>query len=47
MKYIKQENKKELTLKCVDLVSRTFVELGQTKMILNLQILAVLLDNDC
>ena len=31
MKYIKQENKKELTLKCVDLVSRTFVELGQTK----------------
>tara|TARA_R100000655_G_C2986396_1_gene192469 strand:+ start:1069 stop:1428 length:360 start_codon:yes stop_codon:yes gene_type:complete len=31
MKYIKQENKKELTLKCVDLVSKTFVELGQSK----------------
>ena len=26
MKYIKQENKKELTLKCVDLISKTFVE---------------------
>ena len=29
--YIKQENKKDLTLKCVDLISKTFVELGQTK----------------
>ena len=29
--YIKQENKKELTLKCVDLVSKTLVELGQSK----------------
>ena len=31
MKYIKQELNKELTLKCVDLISKTFVELGQTK----------------
>ena len=29
--YIKQENKKDLTLKCVDLISKTFVELGQAK----------------
>ena len=31
MKYIKQELNKALTLKCVDLISKTFVELGQTK----------------
>ena len=31
MKHIKQEDKKELTLKCVDLISKTFVELGQSK----------------
>jgi hypothetical protein len=31
MKYIKGEKKKELTLKCADLISKTLVELGQTK----------------
>ena len=28
---IQQENKEELTYKCVDLISKTFVELGQSK----------------
>jgi len=28
---ILQENKEELTFKCVDLISKTFVELGQSK----------------
>jgi hypothetical protein len=28
---IQQENKDDLTFKCVDLVSKTFVELGQSK----------------
>ena len=28
---IQQENKDDLTFKCVDLISKTFVELGQSK----------------
>jgi hypothetical protein len=46
MKYIKQENKKELTLKCVDLVSKTFVELGQSKSEQDIVILAQSLCDD-
>ena len=46
MKYIEQENKKELTLKCVDLISKTFVELGQTKSEQDIVILAQSLADD-
>jgi|TARA_Y100000592_G_C5463182_1_gene315108 hypothetical protein len=46
MKHIKQENKKDLTLKCVDLVSKTFVELGQTKSEQDIVILAQSLCDD-
>ena len=38
--YINQENKKELTLKCVDLISKTFVELGQGKSAEEIALLA-------
>jgi len=44
--YIKQENKKELTLKCVDLVSKTYVELGQSKSEQEIVILAQSLCED-
>jgi hypothetical protein len=40
MIYIKQEDKIELQLKCVDLVSKTLVELGQTKSEQEIVILA-------
>ena len=46
MKYIKQENKKELTLKCVDLISKTFVELGQSKSAEEIALLAQSLRDD-
>tara|TARA_R100000963_G_C4578237_1_gene60335 strand:+ start:202 stop:561 length:360 start_codon:yes stop_codon:yes gene_type:complete len=46
MKYIKQENKKELTLKCVDLISKTFVELGQSKSAEEIALLAQSLTDD-
>jgi hypothetical protein len=46
MKYIKQENKKELTLKCVDLISKTFVELGQGKSAEEIALLAQSLTDD-
>ena len=44
--YIKQENKKELTLKCVDLISKTFVELGQAKAEEDIVILSQSLADD-
>jgi hypothetical protein len=44
--YIKQENKKELTLKCVDLISKTFVELGQSKSAEEIALLAQSLTDD-
>ena len=46
MQYIKQENKKELTLKCVDLISKTFVELGQSKSAEEIALLAQSLTDD-
>ena len=46
MKYIKQELNKALTLKCVDLISKTFVELGQTKSEEEIVILARSLSDD-
>ena len=46
MKYIKQENKKELTLRCVDLISKTFVELGQSKSAEEIALLAQSLRDD-
>jgi len=44
--YIKQKNKKELTLKCVDLISKTFVELGQSKSAEEIALLAQSLTDD-
>ena len=44
--YIKQQNKKELTLKCVDLISKTFVELGQSKSAEEIALLAHSLTDD-
>ena len=46
MQYIKQQNKKELTLKCVDLISKTFVELGQSKSAEEIALLAQSLTDD-
>lgn len=46
MKYIKQEPTKEITLKCVDLISKTFVELGQTKSEEEIVILSRSLSDD-
>ena len=46
MKQIKQEEKKPLTLKCVDLISKTLVELGQTKSEQEIVILAQSLSDD-
>jgi hypothetical protein len=46
MKYIKQELNKDLTLKCVDLISKTFVELGQTKSEEEIVILSRSLSDD-
>ena len=46
MRQIKQEEKKPLTLKCVDLISKTLVELGQTKSEQEIVILAQSLSND-
>ena len=46
MKYIKQEDRQELSLKCVDLVSKTFVELGQTKSEQDIVILSQSLCDD-
>ena len=46
MNYIKDENKKELTLKCVDLISKTFVELGQSKSAEEIALLAQSLRDD-
>ena len=46
MKYIKQEEKKALTLKCVDLISKAFVELGQTKSEQEIVILSQSLSDD-
>ena len=46
MRQIKQENKKDLTLKCVDLISKTLVELGQTKSEQEIVILAQSLSDD-
>ena len=46
MKHIKQEDKKELTLKCVDLISKTFVELGQSKSAEEIALLAQSLRDD-
>jgi len=44
--YIKQENKKGLALKCVDLISKTFVELGQSKSAEEIALLAQSLTDD-
>jgi hypothetical protein len=46
MKYIKQELTKDITLKCVDLISKTFVELGQTKSEEEIVILSRSLSDD-
>tara|TARA_R110002051_G_scaffold208590_1_gene274528 strand:+ start:171 stop:536 length:366 start_codon:yes stop_codon:yes gene_type:complete len=46
MHYIKTEDRKELALKCVDLISKTFVELGQTKSEQEIVILARSLSDD-
>tara|TARA_B100000963_G_C22545406_1_gene634180 strand:- start:752 stop:1108 length:357 start_codon:yes stop_codon:yes gene_type:complete len=43
---IKEQNKKEITLQCVDLVSKTFVELGQAKTEQDIVILAQSLSDD-
>jgi hypothetical protein len=46
MKYIISEDKNELNLKCVDLISKTLVELGQTKSEQEIVILARSLSDD-
>lgn len=46
MKFIKQELRKALTLKCVDLISKAFVELGQTKSEQEIVILSQSLSDD-
>ena len=46
MKAIKEQDKKDLTLQCVDLVSKTFVELGQSKTEQDIVILAQSLSDD-
>ena len=46
MKVIKEQDKKDLTLQCVDLVSKTFVELGQSKTEQDIVILAQSLSDD-
>lgn len=46
MHYIKSEDRKELTLKCVDLISKTLVELGQAKSEQEIVILARSLSDD-
>jgi|TARA_R110000796_G_scaffold56602_6_gene131171 hypothetical protein len=43
---ISQENKDELIFKCVDLISKTFVELGQSKAQEEIVILAQSLTDD-
>ena len=46
MKNIKLEDRQELTLNCVDLISKTFVELGQAKSEQEIVILARSLSDD-
>jgi len=46
MIYIKQEKKLDLTLKCVDLISKTLVELGQSKSEKDIAVLANSLSDD-
>jgi hypothetical protein len=46
MKYIESEDKNELNIKCVDLISKTLVELGQTKSEQEIVILARSLSDD-